>query len=386
MDYKNSNFFSFLLLIIFQLNINYISSLTFPIKISSESYIKYLKSQKETKDLILDKIIKYIFHNKIISSIYIGNPTQKMTIFFNNEEYSFYLSKDQEINNDKFVNEYIIKQNNYINTLSSSFILKNKVNYDLRKYNIVNLAQEEISFDNKSKYNFHFLIDNNEENMNIYYGIAGIGLDNNKQILNYPKFLNQLHAQGIINNYYWSINYKDNKLLIGEENININNNNYQEVIIKPYINIFDNLFVLDWNILFNEIYIINGKNDKYIIHGNTSNPQGNLNIDNGLIIGTPIYRIYLNEKFFDQLIKEKKCFEHKYKSDNKYKPDYYLYSCNKTFEPELRENFQSIKFFSNEFNYTFELNYKDLFISINNDNSLLLFMIVFEVVSEKTIN
>ena len=367
MDYKNSNFFSFLLLIIFQLNINYISSLTFPIKISSESYIKYLKSQKETKDLILDKIMKYIFHNKIISSIYIGNPTQKMTIFFNNEEYSFYLSKDQEINNDKFVNEYIIKQNNYINTLSSSFILKNKVNYDLRKYNIVNLAQEEISFDNKSKYNFHFLIDNNEENMNIYYGIAGIGLDNNKQILNYPKFLNQLHAQGIINNYYWSINYKDNKLLIGEENININNNNYQEVIIKPYINIFDNLFVLDWNILFNEIYIINGKNDKYIIHGNTSNPQGNLNIDNGFIIGTPIYRIYLNEKFFDQLIKEKKCFEHKYKSDNKYKPDYYLYSCNKTFEPELRENFQSIKFFSNEFNYTFELNYKDLFISINND-------------------
>ncbi len=384
--YKNSSItIPLLILYIFYLKIVEIISLTFPIRFSSISYINYLKSQKDIKEeLNVENIMNYIFHNKIISSITIGNPTQKMMIFFNNEENSFYLSKDPDINNDNFLYEHNLKYN-FARILSSTFILKNSVKYDYRRYNLVYLAQDQISFDDKSKYEFYFLIDNDIQNKPIYLGIAGIGLDKEKEKLNYPKFLNQLYEQGIINNYYWYINYDANKLLIGEE-YDIKDKSYQEILTKPFVDIYDNIVIIDWNILFNEIYIINGKNDKYIIHGNTSNPQGNLNIDNGFIIGTPIYRIYLHEKFFDRLIKEKKCFEHKYKSDNKYKPDYYLYSCNKTFEPEIRENFQSIKFFSNEFNYTFELNYKDLFISINNDNSLLLFMIVFEVVSEKTIN
>ena len=393
MNKKNSFFFSFFLLIVFHLKILKIYSLIFPVQFSSVSYINYLQSQKEMKELNINNIMKYIFNNKITSLIYIGNPPQKMMIIFNNEEYSFYLSKEPEINNDSFLNEYIVKINNYVDSLSSSFILKNTVNYELRKYNNINLAQEQISFDNITKYNFHFLIDNDDNNnKKIYYGIAGIGLDNNKEILNYMKKhrmvegINQMNSQRIINNYYWDINYEENKLSIGEEDNISKNNNYQEILTKPFVDILDKIFILDWNILFKEIYVINEKNDKFILHNNIPNPQGNLNIDYGFIIGTPRYRIYLNENFFTPLIKEKKCFEHKYISENKYKSDYYLYSCKKTFQPELRQKFQNLKFYSNELNFTFELNYNDLFININNDNSLLLFMIVFEVVNDKTIN
>ena len=383
--YKNSSItIPLLILYIFYLKIVEIISLTFPIRFSSISYINYLKSQNDIKEeLNVENIMNYIFHNKIISSITIGNPTQKMMIFFNNEENSFYLSKDPDINNDNFLYEHNLKYN-FARILSSTFILKNSVKYDYRRYNLVYLAQDQISFDDKSKYEFYFLIDNDIQNKPIYFGIAGIGLDKEKEKLNYPKFLNQLYEQGIINNYYWYINYDANKLLIGEE-YDIKDKSYQEILTKPFVDIYDNIVIIDWNILFNEIYVEKDEQNKHVIHSNSSNPQGNINIDYGFIIGTPLYRMYLNEKFFDQLINEKKCYEHIYRSKNRYKSDYYLYSCNKTFEPEIRHKFQTIKFISKEYNYTFELNYQDVFMSIYNNN-ILLFMIVFEVIDLNTIN
>jgi len=177
--------------------------------------------------------------------------------------------------------------------------------------------------------------------------------------------------------------------LIGEE-YDIKDKSYQEILTKPFVDIYDNIVIIDWNILFNEIYVEKDEQNKHVIHSNSSNPQGNINIDYGFIIGTPLYRMYLNEKFFDQLINEKKCYEHIYRSKNRYKSDYYLYSCNKTFEPEIRHKFQTIKFISKEYNYTFELNYQDVFMSIYNNNilqlSLRFFIKLYSMIINKFMN
>lgn len=372
----------FFFLIIFIIKILGINSLAFPIKSSSNSYIKYLNSKiEETQNLDLEKIIKYIFENKIISTISIGTPYQKMTIFFSNNDNSLYLSKDPEITNDKFLIDH-----NFVRILSSTFILKNVIKYEQKKYNIVHLGQENILFDSKSKINFQILVENDKENKPNYYGIIGIGLNKDKEILNYPKFLNQLYDKGIIKNYYWHINYAQNKLIIGEEDDDLFNNYSQEILSKPFIDIYNDFSIMDWNILFTEVYMSsNSEENKFIIHSNTSNLQGNLKFDFGFILGTPRYRIFLNEKFFNKLIEENKCYEHKYSSKNKYKANYYLYTCNKSFESEIKKKFQSIKFSSNEFNYIFELNYDDLFVNIKR-NKFLLFMIVFEVIDMNTVN
>ena len=379
----------YFLLFIFEIKIISISCLSFSLKFSSNLYINYLNSQisytEEFNKLYIEQIIKYIFENKIISTLYIGNPLQKMTIFFNNNENSFYLSKDPEINNDKF----LIKQNiqdKYSILISSTYILKNLVKYESRRYNTVHFGQEQISFDNKSKYHFQFLIENDAENDPIYFGIVGLGLDKDNELLNYPKFLNQLYSHKIINNYYWYINYEENKLIIGEENDITNRNNSKEVITKPFFDQFNDISILDWNILFTEVYLntIENKNKIYF-NKNNLNFQANLNIDYGFIIGIPKYREYLNENFFEQFIKDKICFEHKYLSNNKYKKNYYLYSCNKEYESEIKTKFHTLIFISKEFNYTYELNYNDLFININN-NKTLLFLVIFEVIDARTIN
>lgn len=360
-------------------------SLSFPIKLSSKLYINYLNSlTEESQKINFENIIKYIFENKIISTIFIGSPTQKMNIFFNNEENSFYLSKDPEINNDEFFIDKNI-QDRFSFFLSSTFILKEQVKYEQRRHSTVHLGQEEISFDDQSKILFQFLIENDSKNQPKYFGVIGIGLDKEGELLNYPKFINQLYYNKIINNCYWNIDYEENKIVIGEENIIPNNKDYVEIITKPFFDIYSDLSIRDWNIFFSEVDIYYKNEKKLILQNDISNSQGSLDIDFGFIIGIPKYREFLNENLFNSLSNNNVCSQHRYVSKNKYKSNYYLYYCNKTFESEIKEKFQSLKYISKEFNFTFELNYDDLFVNINNNHSLL-FMVIFEVIDERTIN
>ena len=104
--------------------------------------------------------------------------------------------------------------------------------------------------DNKSKFDFQFLIENDVNNQPIYFGIVGMGLNKNNELLNYPKFLKQLYNHKIIKNFYWYINYEENKLIIGEENYIVNNNHCKEVLAKPFLDTFNDISIFDWNILF----------------------------------------------------------------------------------------------------------------------------------------
>ena len=295
----------------------------------------------------MNNIFKYIFENKIISKIKIGNPEQEMMVIFSNEEKYFYLSKNQDIITDKFLYQFLY-QGKFSKDLSTSFILINKIDYITKRYNIIHMGEDDIIFDDNTKIKFQFFIESDNKNEQIYFGIIGIGLDKNKDLLNYPKFINQLKDCGLINNYYWYINYEKNSLIIGEELGDENNYNYQyqEISTKPYYDINDeNLLIIDWNILFDEIYMEEQCNkNKFILHDDSGKAHGILDIDFGFIVGSPVYRIFLNEIFFDDLIKNKKCINRVYISENKYKSNYYFYYCIKIFEKEIKENFQTLKF------------------------------------------
>ena len=333
---KSKSIKNIMLLIIFIIKIMQVISLSFPIKLSSKLYINYLNSlTEESQKINFENIIKYIFENKIISTIFIGSPTQKMNIFFNNEENSFYLSKDPEINNDEFFIDKNI-QDRFSFFLSSTFILKEQVKYEQRRHSTVHLGQEEISFDDQSKILFQFLIENDSKNQPKYFGVIGIGLDKEGELLNYPKFINQLYYNKIINNCYWNIDYEENKIVIGEENIIPNNKDYVEIITKPFFDIYSDLSIRDWNIFFSEVDIYYKNEKKLILQNDISNSQGSLDIDFGFIIGIPKYREFLNENLFNSLSNNNVCSQHRYVSKNKYKSNYYLYYCNKTFESEIK--------------------------------------------------
>ena len=387
--YMKKFFMYFLFILLYHINIVELKTIVFPVCFSSQLYINYLNFNVNKKQEIdLNGIFKYIFENKIISNIIIGSPEQEMMVLFSNEEKYFYLSKNTDVISEDFLCQ-TTKKGKYSTLLSSTFILKNEIQYDAKRYNIVHLGSDEILFDNKKRKTFKFLIENDKISEPIYYGIIGIGLDSNKDLLNYPNFINQLSYYDLIKNYYWYIDYDTNTLIIGEE-IYKNNNNYkyQEILTKPFYNINKKEFlIMNWNLIFDEISMEEKYNyTKFVLHDKSFDvygTYGNLNIDFGFIVGSPKYRIFLNEKYFNGLINDGKCFNHIYKPEDAYKKNYYGYSCYKTYEKELKEKFQPLIFISKELNYKFELDYDDLFININN-NKLLFFLISFEVVNDDT--
>ena len=126
--------------------------------------------------------------------------------------------------------------------------------------------------------------------------------------------------------------------------------------------------MLSWDVYFNKIYYkLNDKEyilDKGVEYFN----QASLTPSSGTIEGTITYERNINKNFFSKLIQEKKC--HKISENN-----YIFYYCDKDKinEHEIK-NFPILYFSNIELNYTFELNYKDLFLEKNN---ILYFLVIF---------
>ena len=109
---KNAFIICFIFIILNHIKIVELKSLIFPINFSSQLYKTYLNFNTEQKEEFdLNNIFKYIFENKIISKIKIGNPEQEMMVIFSNEEKYFYLSNNQDIITDKFLYQFLYQKN-----------------------------------------------------------------------------------------------------------------------------------------------------------------------------------------------------------------------------------------------------------------------------------
>ena len=120
-----------------------------------------------------------------------------------------------------------------------------------------------------------------------------------------------------------------------------------------------------WQIYFNEIYFLepeNKINNNKINTGKDSNAQ--FDFDIRVIFGTEKYYNLINEKFFK---KNKDICEF-----NIEEKEYGVFKCDKNFNVE---NFPSLYFYHKIYNYTFELNYKDLF---EEKDDKKYFLVVFD--------
>ena len=187
-------------------------------------------------------------------------------------------------------------------------------------------------------------------------------------------FILTLKKQKIINNYVFYFKYTtDNEgiMIIGEEPHLIQNDKYKEYQLKKdYAINEDNL--LTWGTQFNNIYFYDKNTSKILINDvyfAKFIPELNC------IIGTETYKKYIDEYFFEPYIKNNSCrYNKEYSIADGYKSfSYYVLNCdiNSNFN---MENFPTLYFFHRLFNYTFELNYEDLFITKGNK---IYFMVIF---------
>ena len=381
----NQLFFSLLIIII---NIVSSSIIKIPFKI-----IKY----ESSSNAILEKKVEDMtFNFKLLSLIEIGNPPQKIETLFDLKSSNFYIS-----NNCKNCTTF------YSYKKSVTF---SKIETDNKPIGFGNLfyANETFYFydgnSNRQKAVGNMLISlpelsddktNNKINNCLTIGLKFPDYSNN----NFQQsFIQQLKKKDIINQYFWTMIFYDNKYnkdydgafifgdILNDYYPNIDNVDYsQDKVVHTYTgnrkkknknNKNSNL--LEWGLQFDEIYYeLSSNKNKVNDNDNMNNivymhrliTEFNFNIN--VIYATFEYSRNIQRDFFSFYFNESIC-KHSYMRGSMYK---FIYCKTANFTRKDLEKFPPIKFKNKILRYIFTLDYKDLF-SLTNDKKYYIFNIM----------
>ena len=336
--------------------------LFFIFKISSSQHgVITLPFSKETPNLEgispNDIIFPNLINNLILAELSLGTSAQKIKLRIEFESYIFYIAGKGSSSTINFAQE---------NSKTYQKILEKELDINASKLNKAIYSSDYFYFNNK-KYIVSFLLGINTDEDNSG-GLIGLNLDDKNDMINYDKynFLNELKRIGLINDYYFTIKYENNKsgkIIIGDlphnYDKNYNKDNYKDIYSE--ISEMD----LTWKIKFNGIYM--GENENAEIKTNIEDyAYGYFRLEKNIIEGTEKYRKELLNSFMQEKINNNLCFEIKSRV-------YYNYYCKKEVDLSKMNN---IYFYNKGLDFTFELTYKDLFYYNHLDGNNY-FLVVF---------
>ena len=329
-------FFNFLLTLIFKIKSSYIKL----------PFRKFSTYQKEIN------YFNYLEKNDIAIIFEIGTPFQSIPIYINFELYSFYIS-GQNLNGKYNENSSSTLKKKQLSYFYSEVLNEGYESED--KFKLKDISNKEIII---SDFNFIIPTKLNEHKIdNFIPSSLGLKIQDSPDIKNYG-FLYILKQKEIIDSFGWTIKYL--------------NNEEGEIIIGGYPHEYDKEYGISkfkntkaekrgaqvyWDLKFQ--YYLTNKQDFRGCHAQ-------FDISFGFIKANFIYKNYLINEFFQF---KNNCFIY-----NNTNYDYFI--CNSN---EKISDFPKLILFHKDLNYSFEFNYKDLFIQKDNQ---LYFLIVFEKKSQ----
>jgi len=371
---KRIFFFSFLFFIFTSINCY--------IKIPLKFYPCFVSDK-----LNLTNIFSSIVMKQLYAKIEIGSPKQTLLIPLELDKNDFYISKyNSHISNEKY-NSFGLK--NFKEKLSTSFKYTNeeqdKIYYN-KNFQIASKAKDLFFFGDKSTELEFYLARNLSEEIPGEIGLQ-IHEVNKAYYTKENSFLKKIKDNGIINNYIWTILYNlennDNKdidgyLYIGDFLHNINS---KELILKNIIFKEESLISINAKVYQNKVatefemsklYLYKGDNPKDIIKEvNLSKMYLSIKLDYNLggIKASEIIRPYLEENVFTE---QNKCHKDYFYYNNKY--IFYYCDKNPTTLKNIRNNFPTMNFIHQEFNFNFIINLDDIIVE---KDDYYLFLIFF---------
>ena len=354
----------YFLFIIF--NIFYKNSFTFLIL-----PFKTRKSTINNEDKNITLLLRSIVDNNIFINITIAEPKQIIEAFLRTDLEEFYFSEKANLDiNTNSPNPLIFDVNSSINKFynisASSFIeITNKLIYNFKgSRHIGNISSDYFYFktnNNKEiKKRISFILYNTTAgNMP---GVIGLQLPKFEERKIYF-FIEQLKYNDIINSYYWMINYTsdfEGNLIIGEQPHIIDNTNYKDFELRiAYTFLYSSN--REWGLRFNRIFF----------------GEKNLEKDFNCLFSYEMNYIFGNDKlekeldtYFYEYIQKNICF--KEYVTYPYMPHIFFYCDKKKYKDKMK-SFPILKFHHEELNYTFELNYNELFIEKYDKLILMIF-------------
>ena len=337
--------------------------------VSNKDNILIIPFRKEIADLtnISPKNIinEKLTNNLIMSELRIGTEPQNIKLRIEFSSNLFYIASYSSLSKIKF-NQYQSETYKKLSNvsiypkiskleegiLSSDFIYYNKTNDE--KYNTT----------------FYLGVETEKDDSG---GLIGLNLDDTarKSYIDYS-FINQIKQLKLINDYNFVIKYTNNysgNLIIGGLP-HIYDKNYTEEYYKDiYVDIIPDELI--WNLKFEKVYSIKDINSSDI-YSIDERIYGYFRIESNVLEGTESYRRFLLNTFMKENINKSLCFE-----DNS--KNYYTYYCKDEVDITKLKN---LYFYHKGLNFTFELNYNDLFYHNENDGNYY-FLVKFRDYSDE---
>ena len=291
--------------------------------------------------------LNYLLSNELYSEIQIGTPPQTLDFLIDFENYNTYVIKEQ--NPGK-------RYQRFFDNVSSTFTyLGNKMYFSDSDFSFAVNSSDIITIGETLKnYNYTFLhaVTIRDEKKLKYPGVIGFNLVQNDDPFHLKSGLvYQLKSKNIIDNYIFTLSFNENdfngNIIIGKniyEDFPTENFTSDYCIVTPeyqyhcgwnYMNVYLNYEMLD----IKDVYI---------------RPEL------GVIILNSNYKDIFKKLFFDEKIKNNKCYDL-----------YSTFYCDKDVDIDIGE----LKFEIKRSGLKFNLNSKDLFIEYGNK---LYFLIEFE--------
>ena len=324
---------------------------------------------KENKFEEQEKIFELKENNYFYSTFKIGNPPKEIPALYTLYNSSLLINSN--------INLILPLESEYIPSKSKTFIKyeNNKIKDEL----ILNIENETVIK------NFSFLYSNQNKNgKNLY---LNIGLQNfykelNSDNIENANFLYQLKKHRLIDYISYSINYtSENEGFINiniepyeyAPNIYSENKKYTSIVKGVTSKAINKLGEFLWSMDIETIFYEN--QEKKMVFINEDHYQFNedqyyviLNPRYGVIKGPYLYKKLIEKDFFNDLTEKDIC-----SLNREHKKLFYV--CKSSYKNEIKEKFPTLYFYNHDFNYTFELDYEDLFYE---NKEYLYFLICFD--------
>ena len=293
-----------------------------------------IKTNENIKDP--EEYIKIYQHNNITLDLNLGTPYQKLPIYLKLKQYPFSISSS---NTNLPIETFKEKESSTLEILS-----KEKL-YEEEDFKMGKKVQD-IFLINNNKLKLHFILSSSQGYLLQDTGIIGLTFKTkNKELLDYT-FLEQLKENKLLEKQMFFIEYNNDfegNFIIGKFPHEINKKKYNK---NNYIEILPEIKNKNIQIRLNDINY-----GKYEIE---SVIDCVLSYEDSLLRGTRKYKEIVLNKFFNEYIENNHCFNTTIGLLGAY-----IYYCDDTINIT---KFQPLIFTLYESNYTFELDYNDLFI------------------------
>ena len=342
------------------------------------NYININNVEYNISSIFTDLRKTYLF-----SYIKIGEPEYEIEVNFSLViPYFSMLSKLELIDEEQLLNYYNINKSKTFENITclnqlyvqSTKDIAAKEKFKINIYNSENKICKEIEINHLDfVFGVPNIVKKNDNFTEIYFitiGLQYLTSSKNTEEKQY-NFISLLKERDIINNYNWFIFYE--KINLNENELYnlydlINNKQmlliggsphefepkkfHKQQLFSVYSNYF--LWILEFKSVFfyrNNTKFNTGKIKQEIYHN-----KARININDFFIYAPSLYFSLINNEFFNDYISKNICH---YYTDALINSFYYDKSEN--FSINNLTNFPPLFFEHNEFNYTFEFNYKDLF-------------------------